>query len=257
MTVLRLQRFGGAGLLLGFALGGFFDGILLHQILQWHHLLSGIGGAPFDDLRIQILADGLFHAAMYVVAAAGLWKLVRHRALLADAGAARLLAAQTLLGFGAWHTVDAVLSHWLLGLHRIRMDVPNPLFWDLLWLGVFGILFLAAGLLLLRHGGSGGTALHGLLAPLLAVLTLAAAGLAARPPDTSTVTVLLRPGATPAMLLAGLSGTDGRIVWNSAGGEVWVVAFDRPRDAYRLYAHGAMLVSGTLLPAGCSAWIKT
>jgi Predicted membrane protein len=27
---------------LGFGLGGFFDGILLHQILQWHHLLSGI-----------------------------------------------------------------------------------------------------------------------------------------------------------------------------------------------------------------------
>lgn len=29
-----------AGYLLGFALGGFFDGILLHQVLQWHHLLD-------------------------------------------------------------------------------------------------------------------------------------------------------------------------------------------------------------------------
>lgn len=28
------------GILLGLSLGGFFDGILLHQILQWHHLLS-------------------------------------------------------------------------------------------------------------------------------------------------------------------------------------------------------------------------
>ncbi|MFN4099033.1 MAG: DUF2243 domain-containing protein, partial [Pararhodobacter sp.] len=47
---------------LGFALGGFFDGIVLHQVLQWHHLLSGY--APSDtatDLRFQILADGLFH----------------------------------------------------------------------------------------------------------------------------------------------------------------------------------------------------
>ena len=35
----RIRR---AGLLLGFAMGGFFDGILLHQILQWHHLLSAI-----------------------------------------------------------------------------------------------------------------------------------------------------------------------------------------------------------------------
>jgi uncharacterized membrane protein len=31
-------------ILLGFALGGFFDGILLHQILQWHHLLSSRSG---------------------------------------------------------------------------------------------------------------------------------------------------------------------------------------------------------------------
>jgi uncharacterized membrane protein len=29
---------------LGFAFGGFFDGILLHQVLQWHHLLSLVKG---------------------------------------------------------------------------------------------------------------------------------------------------------------------------------------------------------------------
>ncbi|WP_460744124.1 DUF2243 domain-containing protein [Mariniluteicoccus endophyticus] len=28
------------GILLGIGLGGFLDGILLHQILQWHHMLS-------------------------------------------------------------------------------------------------------------------------------------------------------------------------------------------------------------------------
>jgi uncharacterized membrane protein len=27
-------------IVLGFGLGGFFDGIILHQVLQWHHLLS-------------------------------------------------------------------------------------------------------------------------------------------------------------------------------------------------------------------------
>jgi uncharacterized membrane protein len=29
-----------AGILLGLGLGGFFDGIVLHQLLQWHHMLS-------------------------------------------------------------------------------------------------------------------------------------------------------------------------------------------------------------------------
>jgi len=52
--------------MLGFAIGGFFDGILLHQVLQWHHLLSGLQGGRFDDLRFQIMADGLFHLLMYL-----------------------------------------------------------------------------------------------------------------------------------------------------------------------------------------------
>jgi uncharacterized membrane protein len=257
MTVLRLQRFGGGGLLLGFALGGFFDGILLHQILQWHHLLSGIGRAPFDDLRTQILADGLFHATMYIVAAAGLWKLARVRIQLARPTAGRVLAAQTLIGFGLWHVVDSVLSHWLLGLHHIRMNVPDPLFWDLLWFFVFGIMFIAAGLMLLRQRTRSGAALYGMLAPWLAALTVIAAGAAAWAPWNAPVTVVLRPGVRPAALLAALDDGDGRVLWSSAGGDVWVLAFKHPRAAYRLYAHGALLVSGSLLPAGCSAWIKT
>lgn len=39
------------GAALGFALGGFFDGILLHQILQWHHLLSLGAGASTGTAR--------------------------------------------------------------------------------------------------------------------------------------------------------------------------------------------------------------
>jgi len=54
--------------ILGFAFGAFFDGILLHQILQWHHLLSLAQGASFRDMRMQILADGLFHMACYFLA---------------------------------------------------------------------------------------------------------------------------------------------------------------------------------------------
>ncbi len=32
-----------AGVVLGLGLGGLVDGILLHQILQWHHMLSSAG----------------------------------------------------------------------------------------------------------------------------------------------------------------------------------------------------------------------
>jgi uncharacterized membrane protein len=29
------------GLLFGLGLGGFVDGIVLHEILQWHHMITG------------------------------------------------------------------------------------------------------------------------------------------------------------------------------------------------------------------------
>ena len=44
MTIIRRNGRSGvplsAGLLLGMGLGGFFDGIVLHQLLQWHHMIS-------------------------------------------------------------------------------------------------------------------------------------------------------------------------------------------------------------------------
>src|SRR4051812_41739412 len=51
-------------------LGGFFDGIVLHQVLQWHHMLST--WYPIDtieNLRLNTLWDGLFHSLTYVFVA--------------------------------------------------------------------------------------------------------------------------------------------------------------------------------------------
>jgi Predicted membrane protein (DUF2243) len=53
-----------AGILLGVGFGGFFDGIVLHQILQWHHLLTSTGDHPATTvagLEDNTLADGFFH----------------------------------------------------------------------------------------------------------------------------------------------------------------------------------------------------
>ncbi|HLL49293.1 MAG TPA: DUF2243 domain-containing protein, partial [Thermomicrobiales bacterium] len=54
-----------AGILLGLGLGGFFDGIVLHQLLQWHHLVSNVeffSPTTVPGLRTNTFADGLFHA---------------------------------------------------------------------------------------------------------------------------------------------------------------------------------------------------
>lgn len=260
------RSFHWAGYCIGFALGGFFDGILLHQILQWHHLLSAIQRAPFSDLRVQMLADGLFHAAMYLIAVVGLWSLVRARHVFLLKGADRLLMANVMIGFGAWHVIDAVLSHWIFGLHHIRMDVSHPVLWDLLWFALFGVLMLTGGYLMRQwrepppSGKDRRAKSRSAIGPVLviAVVVGAAATVAPVTPSNgiSTTMVILRPQATPAPLLAALQGSDSRVVWSSDKGDVWALALDKNISALTLYRHGALFVSGTLLPAGCSAWTR-
>ncbi len=259
------RRFLWAGYLIGLALGGFFDGIVLHQLLQWHHLLSGLETEAARDLRFQIVADGVFHAAMYAVAAVGLWMLYRSRKEFTDGRADRNLLADVLIGFGAWHVIDAVLDHWVLGIHRIRMDVANPLVWDIGWLVLFGLPPLIAGLLMKRRypratqlrerrtAGSG-------LALSLAALVLAAGWAGSQPPrggGEETVTVVLRPDVRPGEFLAALAGDDARVLWSDRRGGVWVLAPGEDGSRLRFYRHGALFVSGAVLPAGCSAWLET
>ena len=70
------------GILLGVGLGGFLDGILLHQLLQWHHMLTstdtdnmGIPFYPADTvvgLRMNTVWDGVFHAVTWLSVLIGL-----------------------------------------------------------------------------------------------------------------------------------------------------------------------------------------
>jgi uncharacterized membrane protein len=177
-------------LLVGFALGGFFDGIVLHQILQWHHLLSGLPDPEGSNLPFQILADGLFHLVMYIVAVTGAVLLVAARASGAPVAPTSTILRMALIGFGVWHVIDALLSHWLLGLHRIRMDSASPIVWDVAWLAVFGLLpLLFAAVMPSRGRPSGGAA-----AALMSITLLAGwpvlsdlASTAPRRPSSSSV----------------------------------------------------------------------
>ena len=263
------RELGTAGATLGFALGGFFDGILLHQILQWHHVLSGLGdvsrgGASWHSLRVQVLADGLFHALMYVIALTGLWLLWRARRVAPDLPGRRFLGA-VLAGFGLWHVVDAIVSHWLLGLHHIRMEAESVLFWDVAFF-VAGAALLVAGAALWREGSRGGDGpgvstrgrSSGRTAFMLGLVVLAAGGWALRPvpealPDGLAL-VVFPPTAPPQAALRAAGAAGGRVVWLDAGGGVAVLALDGGMtDRWRLYGAGALFVSGTLSPPGCFA----
>lgn len=248
-----------SGYALGFSLGGFFDGILLHQVLQWHHLLSALQREPFGDLRVQVLADGLFHLLMYLIAAAGLWLLWRARHGLGAPGSGRSLAASLLIGFGAWHIADALLSHWLLGIHRIRMDSSAPLAWDLGWLIAFGIVPALAGWWLTRRPPAGGGAGRGrAVAAAMVLAVLSAAPLAALPPATSGATTLIvfRPGIDAGAATSAIAAAGGRPVWSDPAGGIWAAAFEGQAATLALYRGGALLVGASPVIAGCLAWTR-
>lgn len=238
---------------LGFGLSGFFDGIMLHQVLRWHHLMSLVPGDAFRDIGTQILFDGLFHVLMYAITAAGLWLLWRRRVALRDAGAAPAVIGGALLGFGAWNVVDVGFFHWTLGIHRIRVGVPHPMLYDIGWLAVFGLAFLLAGVLVLRRGApsNGGGAAAGAV---LSLLALVAAPLAALPvPGSSGALVMFRPGAAMAPAINAALASGARILWIDPGGRMMAVSLDPARGSGSLYRAGALWVTRSPMVAGCVA----
>jgi uncharacterized membrane protein len=139
-----------AAILLGIGLGGFFDGIVLHQVLQWHHLVSNpVPPDTLADLELNTLADGLFHAATWIVTLAGVLLLLLAGEERSGVGAGRRFAAGMLIGWGGFNLVEGLVDHHLLGLHRVRPG-PDELLWDVGFLA-WGLLMVIGGMALLRR----------------------------------------------------------------------------------------------------------
>jgi len=130
-------------------MGGFVDGIVLHQILQWHNMLSS--KLPPTDLfamKVNMVWDGLFHAFTWLMTALGL-------ALLFSAGRrrfppwpGRVLTAALLVGWGLFNLLEGLIDHQWLGLHHVHPG-EHQLAWDLAFL-VSGLAMIVMGWLLPR-----------------------------------------------------------------------------------------------------------
>ena len=136
-----------AGFVLGVGLGGFLDGIVLHQIMQWHNMGSAVVPPhTMDAMKLNMLWDGLFHAATWLITLVGVWMLWADQQQMAPNG--RVLAGQMILGWGVFNLVEGVVDHHLLQLHHVR-DLPAHVpAYDWAFLLIGGLLFIAVGLML-------------------------------------------------------------------------------------------------------------
>lgn len=141
-----------AGLVLGIGFGGFVDGILLHQILQWHNMLSSV--APPTDLvtmKYNMVWDGLFHAVTWTMCAIGVGLLFRAGRRTDVPWSGRLLVGSMLGGWGLFNFVEGLIDHQLLGIHHVHPGT-GQLAWDLGFVLVGGVGFMLAGYAIARGG---------------------------------------------------------------------------------------------------------
>jgi uncharacterized membrane protein len=147
------------GIVLGVGLGGFVDGILLHQLLQWHHMLTSTdtdrAGIRYyspdtvDGLRMNTLWDGVFHTVTWLAVLIGLGLL--YSRVTADRRrmwSSRVLWGWMLVGWGLFNLVEGLVDHQILGIHHVHGG-PQQLWWDLGFLAL-GAVLVGCGLLLQR-----------------------------------------------------------------------------------------------------------
>ena len=138
-----------AGTFLGIGMGGFVDGILFHQILQLHGMVTAkFPKTSIANVEINMFWDGMFHALTWTMTAIGLFLLFKAGQRSNVPWLGKILAGALFLGWGLFNVIEGTIDHYLLNLHHVY-EVRGQSVYDLLFL-LSGVVFMAGGLLALR-----------------------------------------------------------------------------------------------------------
>ena len=148
-----------AGTLLGIGMGGFVDGIVFHQILQLHNMLSAkLPPNTVPNLEINMVWDGLFHAFTWLMTALGIAMLWRVGGKPEVPHSTRTLLGSLIQGWGIFNLVEGIIDHHLLHLHHVveRLGVSVA---DWIFLAS-GVVFILLGQALIRGARGNAPADH-------------------------------------------------------------------------------------------------
>lgn len=144
MTNSPTRLLNAAGLAIGIGMGGFVDGILFHQIFQFHNMLSA--KIPTDTLvgaKVNMVWDGLFHSLVWIATAIGIWLLWKALTRPAAVVSGKALVGSILMGWGLFNVIEGVIDHHILNLHHVY-ELMGQSIWDYAFL-TWGALMIAVG----------------------------------------------------------------------------------------------------------------
>ncbi|RTR33959.1 DUF2243 domain-containing protein [Robertmurraya yapensis] len=132
-----------SGLILGLGLLGAIDGILFHQLLQWHHMILS------PNIKLEIFTDGLFtslFSALLIWGGVKIFQDSRHNKL---GSSWKIFLGGIFVGGGTFNLVEGIINHHILQVHRVKPLAENPLVYDLAFL-VIGFFLFIIGILIKR-----------------------------------------------------------------------------------------------------------
>lgn len=139
-----------SAIVLGIGSGGLIDGIVFHQILQWHAMLSNkMAPVTLVAKSVNAFWDGIFSGFCMLVILVGivlLWKMLWRKDINRSS---RLLAGGMLLGWGFFNMIEGLINHLVLKLHNVREVVEGRTTWNLAFLG-FAFVLIIVGYILVN-----------------------------------------------------------------------------------------------------------
>jgi uncharacterized membrane protein len=136
-----------AGIVLGIGQAGFFDGIIFHQILQWHHMFSNVkSDATVAGLELNTLGDGLFHLfdwSMTLLGIVLLWQAATKTQVLSTP----TFVSSLMIGFGLFNCLEGLIDHQILGIHHVRSG-EYTLIYDFAYLAISGFIAIVGWMIL-------------------------------------------------------------------------------------------------------------
>ncbi|WP_186579002.1 DUF2243 domain-containing protein [Aquibacillus kalidii] len=132
-----------AAVILGLGLLGAVDGIVFHQLLQWHHMVLS------PNIKLEIITDGFFTAAFSTLLVWGGIKIFYDARNNELGNSWQIFLAGMFIGGGVFNLAEGIIDHHILQVHRVKPNADNPLLYDLAFLAS-GLLLVIVGMLIKR-----------------------------------------------------------------------------------------------------------